>query len=55
MIHFLVQMLEDVFLAQLTKGTATPANVRQMDSLKPALLRPVKQLQVQLPNPEPQL
>jgi hypothetical protein len=48
-------MLEDVYLAQLTKGTATPANVHQMDSLKSALLGPVYQLQVQLPNPEPQL
>jgi len=48
-------MLEDVFLVQLTKGTATPANVRRMDNLKPALLRPVYKLQVQLPKPEPQL
>jgi hypothetical protein len=48
-------MLKNVFLAHLTRKTATPADVRQMDSLKPALLRPVYKLQVQLPNPEPQL
>jgi len=48
-------MFNNVYLAQLTKRPATPANVRQMDSLKPAILRPVYQLQVQLPNPEPQL
>jgi hypothetical protein len=34
-------MLKNVFLTQLTGRSATPADVRQMDSLKPALLMPV--------------
>ncbi|KDR20908.1 hypothetical protein L798_04800 [Zootermopsis nevadensis] len=31
------EMFRNVYLAQLTRGTATPANVLLMDNLKPAL------------------